>query len=88
MEPLKPETGLVPRATDPPDELHTPPGSLGTTIGRRSPWQPSASIPASNAKIWRAGAVSELQGIARFKTPSAHLLSMSDLASRGSIALR
>jgi hypothetical protein len=35
-----------------------------------------------------AGAVSELQGFARFKMPSAHLLSMSDLASRGSIALR
>jgi hypothetical protein len=32
--------------------------------------------------------VSELQGIARFKVPSAHHLSMSDLASRESIALR
>jgi hypothetical protein len=29
--------------------------------------------------------VSELQGIARFKMPSVHLLSMSDLASRGSM---
>ena len=37
----------------------------GTTMGRTLARQPSASIPASNARVW--GAVSELQGIARFK---------------------
>jgi hypothetical protein len=44
--------------------------------------------PSQQRKSLKAGAVSELQGIARFKTPSAHLLSITDLASRGSIALR
>jgi hypothetical protein len=44
--------------------------------------------PSQQRKSLEAVAVSELQVIARFKMPSAHLLSMSDLASRGSIALR
>jgi len=35
--------------------------------GRRSPGQPSASIPVGNAGVWRPQPVSELQGIARFK---------------------
>jgi hypothetical protein len=60
----------------------------GTTIGRTLALVTERVDPSQQRRSLEAGAVSELQGIARFKTTSAHLLSMSDLASRGSIALR
>jgi hypothetical protein len=63
-------------------------GSPGTTIGRMLALVTERVDPNQQRNSLEAGDVSELQGIARFKTPSAHLLSMSDLASRGSIALR
>ena len=63
-------------------------GALGTTIGRTLALATERVDPSQQRKSLEAGAVSELQGIARFKTPSAQLLSPYDLVSRGSIALR
>ncbi len=59
-----------------------------TMIGRTLALVTERVDRSQQRRSLEAGAVSELQGIARFKMPSAHLLSMSDLASRGSIALR
>jgi len=59
-----------------------------TMIGRTLALVTERVDPNQQRRSLEAGAVSELQGIARFKMPSAHLLSMSDLASRGSIAQR
>jgi hypothetical protein len=70
------------------DRVISPIGSPGTTIGRTLALVTERVDPSKQRRSLEAGAVSELQGIARFKMPSAHLLSMSDLASRGPIALR
>ena len=59
-----------------------------TMIGRTLALVTERVDPNQQRRSLEAGAVSELQGIARFKMPSVHLLSMSDLASRGSIAPR
>ena len=54
-----------------------------TMIGRTLALVTERVDPSQQRRSLEAGAVSELQGIARFKMPSAHLLSMSDLARAG-----